>query len=206
VLIYRANRMILDERRRKLARAAVRCLGCDLPAGGKLDLAVDFNRYTDSRYQTNSGSAGRYSTSDYRQPWLAVGGALADGARLELTADLVARRKERGKTKGRKKVKEDLCEHVVLSLRVPSLPPQTPERWPELVRKQPMPPGAFLHRAMVKQDRLTVEVRTHRQVRVTDKGSVLNGGDIEGRLANRHTLLIPVLAAYHALHACRKGP
>ena len=44
-------------------------------------------------------------------------GTLADGTRLSLTSDLVARRKERRKTKGRKKIKEDLCEHVVLTLR-----------------------------------------------------------------------------------------
>ena len=37
---------------------------------------------------------------------------------------------------------------------------------------------------------------------MTNKGTVETGHDLEARLANRHTVLGPVLAAYHALR-CR---
>jgi hypothetical protein len=203
--IYRASRMILDERRRKLAVAVVRALACDVPPRGKMDLSVAFGKYQQDRHRTTSGPAGNYSSSAYRQPWLAVTTRLADGSQVELGADLVARVKERAKTKGRKKVKEDLCEHVSLSLRVPRLPERAAQRWPELLKRAPMPEGAYLHRALVKGERLGVEVRTHRQVRVTNKGSVVSGGDVEQRLAGRDTLLMPVLAAYAALQGCRSG-
>jgi hypothetical protein len=203
VLIYRASQEILDERRRKLARVVVRHLGCDLRPGGKLELSVDFNDYCDSRYLTQTQASGE--ASFYQQPWLTVSGTLADGASLELSTDLVARRKERIKRQGTRKIKEDLCEHISLTLRTASLPQAAAQRWPDLVRAQPMPPGAQLHRALVKQDRLFVEVRTQRQLRITHKGSVIHGGDVETKLANHHTLLVPVLAAYQALHACRKS-
>jgi hypothetical protein len=205
ILISNAGREIIDDRRRKLAMVVVRHLACDLPRNGKLELEVDFNSCKRNQHLTDTWKLGTYSASAYRQPWLFVGGTLADGTRFALAASLLARYKERSKTKGRKKVKEDLCEHVELMLRLPSLPPALPQRWPDLARSAPMPPGAFVHRALVKKDRLTLHVRTHRQVRVTDKGTVLSGGDIETRLANRHTLLAPLLAAYHGLHACRTG-
>ncbi len=203
VLIYRAGRVVLDERRRKLAAVVVRALACDLPPAGTIDLAVDFNDYQQARFLTDQGQVPNYLATSYRQPWLAVSARLADGTRLELGADLVARRKERAKSKGRKKIKEDLCEHVRLSLQVPALPAGAAERWPQHLRAAPLPEGAHLQRALVKKDRLLVEVQTHRHVRVTNKGSVTAGADIESRLANRHTLLMPVLAAYHALAGCR---
>lgn len=205
VLIHRAGKMILDEHRRKLAVAVVRALACDVPPGGKMELTLDFSDYRQDRHRTSSGTAGNYSASAYRQPWLAVTTRLADGVQVELGADLVARVKERAKTKGRKKVKEDLCEHVSVSLRLPRLPERAAERWPELLKRTPMPEGAYLHRALVKGERLGVEVRTHRRVRVTNKGSVVSGGDVAQSLASRDTLLFPVLAAYAALHGCRGG-
>ena len=66
-----------------------------------------------------------------------------------------------------------------------------------------MPPGVHVHRAGVKKDRLSLEVRTQRHVRVTNSGAVTSGHDVEEKLKSRHTLLVPVLAAYHALHGCR---
>jgi hypothetical protein len=205
VLIVWASHEIIDERRRKLAMVAVRHLACDLPPGSKLDIEVNFNPHKAKAYQTSTGKLNAYSASAYCQPWLSVAGMLADGTVFGLTAEMLARYKERSKTKGRKKVKEDLSEQVLLTLRVPWLPPTAPDRWPALVQAAPMPPGAFVHRALVKDGHLSLTVRTHRHVRVTDKGSVISGADIETKLANRHTLLAPLLAAYHALHACRAG-
>jgi hypothetical protein len=205
LLIHKASRQILDDRRRKLAKVVLGPLACDLPRAGKLELEVDFNPWKAKHYQRETWKLTAYSATAYCHPWLTVRGTLADGARFELTTDLLARCKERSKSKGRKKVKEDLCEQVSLTLRVPSLPPAAPQRWPDLVQAAPMPPGAFVHRAVVKDDRVTLTVRTHRHVRVTDKGTVISGADVETKLANRHTLLAPLLAAYHALHACRAG-
>jgi hypothetical protein len=204
VLLVRANARIVDERRAGLAAAVVRCLACDLPPGGGLEVQVDFTGYHDAKFRTAAWPGG-FGTQEYRQPWLGVAGRLADGGRLKLQATLVVRRKERLKKKGRKKIKEDLCEHVTLALRHRALPPAAPARWPDLVRSRPLPPGALLRRAGVKHNRLTVEVRTQRCVRVTNKGTVTSGHDAEKRLASRHTLLAPMLAAYHALHACRAG-
>jgi hypothetical protein len=204
VLISRAARMTLDDRRRKLAVAVVRALGCDLPPGASLEVSIDFNKYHQDRFRTGSGQAANYQVSSYRQPWLAVAARLADGSEVELATELVARRKERAKTKGRKKIKEELSEHVRLAIRVAALPAGAEQRWPERLRAAVLPEGAYLHRALVKKDRLALEMRTHCQVRVTNKGSVTAGADAESRLANRHTLLMPVLAAYHALAACRR--
>jgi hypothetical protein len=205
VFIERVSRWIIDVNRCKLAAAVVRGLACDLPPNGKLDATVDFNAYTSKQYRTETSSPAGNGASAYRQGWLAVAGVLADGTHLALSSDLVARRKERRKSKGRMKVKEDLCQHVALTLRVRSLPVSAPTRWPELVRSRPMPPGVRVHRAGVKEDRLTLEVRTQRHVRITNKGIVVTGRDIEERVASRHAVLAPMLAAYHALHACRAG-
>jgi hypothetical protein len=204
ILTHRAIKSILVERRRKLAAAVVRALGCDVPPGGELEVTLDFADYHNPKYRTQSWQLTTYQTSQYRQNWLTVFGKLADGTSLQVDADLVAIRKERAKTKGRKKIKEDLCEHIKLSFRVKEFPAQSEERFSELLRKHHMPQGARLHRSAVKNGRLMVEVRTHRHVRVTNKGTVVSGGDIEKNLATHHTLLMPLLATYRALHHCRK--
>jgi hypothetical protein len=206
VLIWRASQMILTERRRKLAVAVVRALACDLPHKGEIDLALHLGDYHDDRFRIGSRNVPSYhSAAVYCQVWLRVTAVLANGLEVALRVDLLAQRKERTKTKGRKKIKEAFSEHVHLTVRVPSLSEQAAQRWPERVRSAALPAGARLHRAVVKKDRLCLELRTDQQVRVTNKGSVVSGADADTRLANRHTLLMPVLAAYHALAASRSS-
>lgn len=200
----RCGRLVLDERRRSLAVRVVRALECDLAPGAKLELGIDFNPYHHRNYLVNTWSLTATRASLYRQPWLVVMGRLGDGTRLELWSDLVARRKERSKTKGRKKVKEDLHEHIRLSLR-PASPPAGAARWPDLVRRSQLPLGVYCHRAAHKGQYLRLELKTHRLVRVTNKGAVESGGDIDSRLANCHHVLGPMLAAYDALADCRRG-
>jgi hypothetical protein len=203
VLIKRAGRMILPERRRKLAVAVVRALACDLRPGGKIELGVNFHDYHQPYFQSVTSPLGAYTASIYRLPWLEVSARLAGGSQVMLGLELVCRRRERSKTKGRKKIKEEMRERVIVTIRVPRMPDGAAERWPEQMRSLPLPPSTTLHRARVKNDQLSLELRTFRQVRVTNKGSVVSGADIDDRLANRHTLLMPMLAAYQALAGCR---
>jgi hypothetical protein len=205
ILTHRNNRMILPERRRRLAVTVVRALACDLPPAGVVELGLDFGDYVKDRFKTDSHkllSGGDVST--YHQPWLEVTAALADGSLVTLGLDLMCRRKERTKSKGRKKIKEAMSEHVVLTIRAPDLSEQAGHRWPERVRAAPLPRSVSLRRAVVKKDRLCLEVRTPKQVRVTNKNSVVTGADVDDQLANEHTLLMPVLAAYQALAGCRQ--
>lgn len=198
-------RLVLDERRLRLAAKAVRALACDLPPDGKLDLTVQFGPYNEAHYRTGEVPATNYNGTAYRLPWLRARGTLADGTKVELSTDLIARRKERTKTKGRMKVKEDLCEHVALVLRPKALPPEAKVRWPDLVRGGRLPATMRIQRAKVMDGQVILELRTFRQVRVTDKGTVLAGADAEQKLCDADGLLMPMLAAYRALDVVRAG-
>ena len=202
--IWRASQLIIPERRGKLAATVVRALACDVPGGGEIELKLDFGPAEQDGFLTDSRALPGTKAAAYRQPWLAVTARLANGSEIALGVELLTRRKERTKRKGRTKIKETLHERVALTIRVPELPPGAVERWPEQVRRAVLPEGASVHRALVKKDRLSLELRTHPQTRITDKGNVVTGADCEDRLATRHTLLVPVLAAYHTLAACSR--
>lgn len=205
VLAHLESRQILDERRRKLAKSVVRALACDLPPEGKLELGIDFNNYHHEKYRERTWQVNLYTAAQYRLPWLVIRCKLMNGTRLELWTDHIVSRKERSKTKGRKKIKEDIYEHIRLTVCPAALPDQAEKVWPEYMRTRALPPGTYLHEARVKKNTLYLEVKTQRQVRVTNKGVVESGKDVEKNLANHHTILAPLLGAFDALQACRKG-
>ena len=77
-------------------------------------------------------------------------------------------------------------------------------RWSDLVRAAKLPDGAYLHRALARDGRLVLRLRTSRAQRVTHQGKVEVGHDAESRLASRHTVLVAMLASYQALVRCRR--
>jgi hypothetical protein len=190
-------RQVLEVRRLKTARALVRALACDVEPGEKLELMIRFCPYHDPAYCLTAEKSG----NTYCHPWLEAKGRFADGTRFEVGVELHAKRKEKSKTKGRKKIKEDLCEHVSVMLRPDALPEGTEADWPARVRRASLPGAVRVHKAEVKKGRVALEVRTTRHVRVTDKGAVLVGKDIEKQLCGPHHVLKPLLAAYSALAA-----
>jgi hypothetical protein len=118
---------------------------------------------------------------------------------------MVVHRKERAKTKGRKKIKEAFHEQITVTIRPPVLPEPTAQRWPERMRAAKLSYNTHLHRAQARGGRLQVVVRTMQALRVTNKGTVEVGRDLDSKLAGKDCVLMPLLAAYHALAACRKG-
>jgi hypothetical protein len=189
-------RQILEVRRLKTARALVRALACDVGPGDKLELMIRFGPYNDPAFRVGDEKG---AAASFCHPWLEAKGRFADGTRFEVGIELHAKRKERSKRKGRKKIKEDLCEHVWVVLRPDALPDGTEAGWPARVRRASLPGTSYIHRAEVKKDRVALEVRTQHHVRVTDKGAVLVGKDIETELCGPHHVLKPLLGAYTAL-------
>jgi hypothetical protein len=194
----RAGRQVLDPRRLTLAEGVIRALECDAPPGAALELAIDFSPFTDPRHRVRTWTLPRYAASLYRAGWLSVSGKLADGSKLELQAEYVVTHKERKKTKGRKKTKESVHEGFHVAVRPAAAPALSAEEWNKRARRQPLPPGAHLHAAKVRNGRLLIEFRTRRGVRVTDKGSVLSGSDLDAKLAGRDVPLACLLCTYGA--------
>jgi hypothetical protein len=188
-------RQVLEVRRLKTARALVRAVACDVCPGETLELMIRFGPYNEPAYCLIAEK----SRNTYCHPWLEARGRFADGTRFEVGIELHAKRKERSKRKGRKKVKEDLCEHVWVVLRPDALPDGTEAGWPARVKRASLPGAVRVHKAEVKKDRVALEVRTQHHVRVTDKRAVLVGKDIETELCGPHHVLKPLLGAYTAL-------
>ncbi|MGL4551538.1 MAG: hypothetical protein ACRC33_10155 [Gemmataceae bacterium] len=196
-------RLVLEARRLKTARALVRALACDVAPGDPVELSIQFGPYHAEAFRFPDAVRGypTFAFTQYRLPWLAARGRLADGTRFEVGVELHATRKVRAKTKGRKKVKEALSERVRVELRPDALPAGTEAGWPDRVRRARLPGTVHVHRARVRDGRVALEVRTARQTRVTDKGTVIVGKDVEKQLCGPRHVLDPLLAAYGALAA-----
>lgn len=199
VSAIRAEAHNLDDAKILAPVHLLQVIGADLPPGRPIRLKVDFRDYPYRDFQVarqGGGFFSRETLTTYRQPWFALDGRLADGARFSLEVLRKAERRDYWKSSGgksKKRFKDKVQDEISLRLQVPGLDLST-----LVANLTPGIPGGMVGKDMkIQGDLVRMEVLTPRARRTFRHG--LGPGD----LAHADRLLGLLVWAYRGVQGVR---
>lgn len=188
-----------DNRKLFLAMDMINFLGRDMPAKSRCAMMVSFDSYLKHGRLLGKEGGGVFNPitfKTYEDLWFTIKGRLYDGNSYDLSINQLVKRKERRKRKGTK-VKEKICEEVLLALKVDPETYGGIDAIDEKLQQGASAAGLIIRKAVYQDGKLKVGGRGAVVIQGTQYGH-----DEEG-LTTAETVFQFLFYVYQALGECR---